>query len=190
MIIMQEKLQELIDELKITNAETFYHTIHVKTYVYKMLKVMNADGFTSYSQQEIEFICKGAILHDIGKLFVKNCILTKDSFLTEEERDEMIEHPRLGFNAIEEYLFEDEYEIIKNICLYHHEREDGNGYEQKTNLPVYVQAVAACDVYDALTSDRVYRAGLSRDVALEIISEGKSGYFDKKIINYLKLATE
>ena len=98
MIVMQDKLQEIIDELKVTNAETFYHSIHVKSYVYKMLKCMNASGDTSYSQQEIEFICKGAILHDIGKLYVKNYILTKDSFLTDEEKErfEIIEKTYLN----------------------------------------------------------------------------------------------
>lgn len=190
MIVMQDKLQEMIDELKDTNAETFYHSIHVKSYVYKMLKCMNASGYTSYSQQEIEFICKGAILHDIGKLYVKNYILTKDSFLTDEEKDQMIEHTRLGFEAVEEVLFDDEYEIIKNICLYHHEREDGKGYEQKMDIPLYVQIVAICDAYDALTSDRVYRAGMSRQEAVGLITDGKCGYFNDQIIEYLKLSTE
>lgn len=190
MIVMQDKIQEIIDELKITNAETFYHSIHVKSYVYKMLRYMNEAGITSYSQQEIEFICKGAILHDIGKLFVKNYILTKDSFLTDEEKDEMTEHTRLGFEAVEEVLFEDEYEIIKNICLYHHERADGKGYEQKTDIPLYVQIVSICDAYDALTSDRIYRAGMSRDEAMALITGGRCGYFDDQIVEYLKLATE
>ena len=190
MIIMQEKLQELMNELKISNSETYYHSIHVKTFVYNMIKRMNTEGFTSYTGSEIDCICKGARLHDVGKLYVGNYILTKDSFLTDEEKQRMIEHTRLGFEAVEEHLNADEYEIIKNICLYHHERCDGKGYNGKSDLPIYVQAVAVCDAYDALTMDRIYREAMSRDEAISVIENGGCGSFDEKFIEFLKKITE
>lgn len=190
MIVMHEKLQEIMDELKATNAETFYHSIHVKAYVYKMIKLMNQDGFTSYDGEEIDSICKGTLLHDVGKLYVRNSILTKDSRLTEEEMECMAEHPRLGFEAIKPYITREEHEIIKNICLYHHERCDGKGYEGKTDLPVYVQIVAICDAYDALTADRIYREGLDSDKAVSMIEKGQCGMFDDAIVDYLKKIIE
>lgn len=190
MIIMPERLQELMDELKVASAETYYHSIHVKAYVYKMIKAMNDDGFTNYIKSEIECICKGALLHDIGKLYVKNSILTKESFLTSEERDRINEHTSLGFEAVKESLTRDELDIVQNICLYHHEKIDGSGYYGKTDIPVYVQAVAICDAYDALTTDRVYRGALDRDTAVEMIMHGKCGVFDKRIVEYLERITQ
>lgn len=189
MIIMTEKLQELMDELKKANAETFYHSIHVKSLANKILWLTNDSGLTNYTAEQIDYICKGALLHDIGKLHVKNVILTKDSSLTEEEMSAMISHTRLGFEAIEDQLTEAEYEIVKNICLYHHERLDGNGYEKIKDIPFYVQIVSVCDVFDALNSERIYRKGIPRDKAIKIIEDGGCGYFDKVIIEYLKTVT-
>ena len=185
MIIMPERLQELMDELKATNAETFYHSLHVKSYVMTVLKHMKNDGVVSYTKSETDAILKGALLHDIGKLFVKNIILTKDSRLTDEERDCMTEHTRLGFEAVESSLTDEEYEFVKNICLYHHERIDGKGYEGKSDLPVYVQVVSLCDVYDALTTDRIYRDALEPEKAIALIQEGACGSFDADILKYL-----
>lgn len=190
MIIMPERLQKLMDELKESSSETYYHCIHVKTYVCKMIKLTNQDSFTQYSDAEIEAICKGSLLHDIGKLYVKNIILTKDSSLTEKERKNITEHTRLGFEAVESSLTELEYDIVKNICLYHHERIDGSGYESKTDLPLYVDIVAICDVYDALTTNRVYRDELDSDNALEMIENGKCGVFSKQLVEYLKCIVE
>ena len=189
MIVMTKKLQELMDELKVTNAETYYHSLHVKTLTMKMIRAMNEEGTVNYTSKEIDYICKGAILHDIGKLFVKNVILTKNSALTEEEKQNIVQHTRFGFDAVKSELVEDEYEIIENICLYHHERIDGSGYEAQKDLPVYVQVVSICDVFDALHSDRIYRKGLSYNKTMEIIETGGSGHFDDIIIDYLKKIT-
>lgn len=185
MIIMPEKLQQLMDELKETNAETFYHSIHVKSYTLNMMKSMTKDGIISYSKSETDAILKGALLHDIGKLFVKNSVLTKDSKLTDEERVHITEHTRLGFEAVEKFLTDEEYDIVKNICLYHHERIDGNGYGGKTDLPMYVQIVSVCDAYDALTTDRVYRDALRPEKAISIIQNGDCGNFNAEVLKYL-----
>ena len=115
MIIMPERLQELMDELKLSSPETYYHAIHVKSYVYKFIKATNADGLTNYSKEEIDAICKGAILHDVGKLYVKNYVLTKLSSLTPKEKEMITEHTRLGYEAVESSLKGVECEIVKNI---------------------------------------------------------------------------
>ena len=186
MIIMPERLQELMDELKDSSPETYYHSIHVKTFVYKMIKFTNRDGLTNYSTEEIEVICKGALLHDIGKLYVRNYVLTKDSRLTELEREAITDHTRLGFEAVESSLTQFEYDIVRNICMYHHERIDGNGYEKKNGLPMYVNIVAICDVYDALTSNRIYRDALKKEEAIELIENGGCGVFSEELVKHLK----
>lgn len=189
MIVMTQKLQEIMDELKISNADTYYHSIRVKALVFKMLKWMNKEEKTEYTPEEIDYICKGAILHDVGKLCVKNAVLTKDSGLTQEEMSNMTLHTKLGFELIEDELTQAEYDIIKTICLYHHERLDGGGYEGKRELPVYAQIVSICDVFDALRTERIYRKGFSYEKTMEIIKEGGSGYFNKDIIQYLEKVT-
>ena len=186
MIIMPEKLQELMDELKESSPETYYHSIHVKTYVYKMIKNTNEEGLTDYSADDVEAICKGALLHDIGKLYVRNYVLTKDTRLTDLEKEALTDHTKLGFEAVQSSLTQFEYDFVSNICMYHHERCDGSGYEKKTDLPMYVNIVAICDVYDALTSNRVYRDALEKEEALEMIERGDCGVFSKELIEHLK----
>ena len=132
-------------------------------------------------------ICLGCVR---GKLFVANAILTKESFLTTEEKECITRHTHLGFEAIEGELNEDEYETIKNIVLYHHERCDGTGYEKMKGLPFYIDIVAVCDVYDALNSDRVYRKKFSREKSLEIIRSGGCGFFEESLIECLEKASE
>lgn len=190
MIVMSEKLKGIMEELKKHNAETFYHSVHVKALVNKMLMLMNSDGVTDYTPDEIDYICKGAILHDVGKMYVKNVILTKMSSLSEEEKFAMTKHTRFGFDAVKDELTENEYSIIKNICLYHHERIDGSGYEKLRDLPLYVQIVSVCDVFDALNSDRIYRDKIPYERTIEIIESGGCGAFDDMLIKYLKAATE
>lgn len=188
MIEMTEKLQEILQELKTSHAETYYHSLRVKTLVAKMLKQMNRDNAAAYTPQEIAYICKGALLHDVGKLHVKNVILTKDASLTPEEKTSMSRHTEAGFFMIQGELCGGEFEMVKNICLYHHERIDGNGYMGRKDLPVYVQAVAVCDVFDALYTDRIYRKGLSYQDAMQVIKNGGCGLFDQCIIAYLEKA--
>ena len=186
MIVMTPALKEMMDNLKFNNSETFFHAIHVKTLTVKMIKIMNALSITSYTPFETDCICKGALLHDLGKLEIENAILTKDSSLSEEEWEDIKKHPAQSYEMVKNELSADEREIIKNICLYHHERVDGNGYNGIADIPLYVQIVSVCDVFDALCSDRIYKRGMSREKALEIIEAGKSGHFNKQITECLK----
>jgi len=188
MIIMTDNLQKMMENLKIANAETYYHAIHVKNLTVKMIKHMNAAGITNYSPFEKDCICKGALLHDLGKLGIENVILTKETTLSEAEWENMKKHPINGYEMVKDELTEEEHEIIKNICLYHHERTDGNGYFGITEVPMYVQIVSACDVFDALSSERVYKKAMSYEAALKIIEDGQTGCYDETIVECLKKA--
>ncbi len=190
MIRMNQKLRDVMDELKMNSSETYYHSVYVKNITVKMIRLMNAGGATHYNSAQTDIICKGALLHDVGKLRVKNVILTKESSLTPDEMHDIQEHTVYSFETVKDELDDDEYEIIKNICLYHHERTDGSGYEHKTDLPLYVQIVSICDVFSALYFDRVYRPGVPYNETMRIIEQGKSGYFDPTLIEYLRKATK
>ena len=186
MIKMTKKLTELIDELKRTNPDTFYHCLRVKRLTYEMLRETNRQGLTLYSEKEMSIICKGALFHDIGKLYVKNSVLTKSSALEDDEMANMKQHTVLGCRAIDGELLGTEREIVLGICLWHHERIDGSGYECKRDIPTYIEIVALCDVFDALHSDRVYRKGFSEETALEMIKTARCGTFHQPLIECLE----
>ena len=182
MIIMTPKLKELMEELKKTNSETYYHSLRTKRLAYEMVVLSNSKNYSDYSSEEIDYICKGAMLHDLGKLIVKNVILTKEHRLTDEEMEDIKKHPEAGWALIKDEIKENEMQIISDICLYHHERIDGRGYMGKKDIPFYVQIISVCDVFDALVSDRVYQEGYDKNEALTMIKDGKCGKFDDKII--------
>ena len=184
MIVLSKKLDKLMKELKKNNSETFFHMLRTKKYVNDFLHILNEKGYTAFDDFEIDCICKGAMLHDRGKLNIDNYILTKDSGLDVEERAAMETHAEHSYEIIKDELDEDEYSIVTDICRYHHERIDGSGYNKISDIPLYVEVVSLCDAFDALYNDRIYRDGLSRDKALNMILEGKCGAFNGELIKY------
>ena len=190
MIKMSRKLDMLMKELKKTNSETFFHSLRTKKYTCALINVLNSESITNYTPEEIDIICKGAMLHDVGKLNVHNYILTKAEILTDEEKKDICKHAQWSYELVKDELEENEFDIVCDICKYHHERIDGSGYNSKTDLPLYVQIVSLCDVFDALNSDRVYRKALSAEKAYSIIRDGKNGKFDDLLIDKLQVAME
>lgn len=186
MIVMTQKLKELMENLKITSAETYYHSIHVKYLTIKMIKKMNYFNLTNYNPYEVDCICKGALLHDLGKLCLENVTLTKSTKLSDDEWENIKKHPVQSYKMVENELENFEREIVKNICLYHHERIDGSGYNGIVDIPMYVQIVSVCDAFDALCSDRAYKEGMPFTKALDMIDAGKAGAFDKKVCDFLR----
>lgn len=186
MIVMTQKLKEMMETLKISSAETYYHSIHVKYLTIKMIKMMNYFSLTNYNPYEVDCICKGALLHDLGKLSIENVTLTKPTTLSNEEWEGIRKHPAISYTMVENELSDFEREIIKNICLYHHERIDGSGYNGIVDIPMYVQIVSICDVFDALCSERAYKEGMPFTKALDMIDAGKAGTFDKKLCDCLR----
>ena len=173
-------------ELKKNNSETFFHMLRTKKYVNDFVYELNKKGYTSFGDFEIDCICKGAMLHDIGKLNIDNYILTKDSGLDVEEKAEMKTHAEYSYNLVKNELTEEEFSIVSDICRYHHERIDGSGYNKLSDIPLYVQIVALCDAFDALYNDRIYRNGLPREKALQLIKDGKCGGFQEKLVTFFE----
>lgn len=184
MITFSRENEKMLQNLKKVTPETYYHCIRVKKLVLSMLGRINADH-NCYDQQQIDVICKGALLHDIGKLFVQNYVLTKASSLTEEEMELMCQHAHRGGEALRSGLEDNEAQMILEICQNHHDRIGPEpGDEEK--MPLYVQAVAICDAYDALVNDRVYHAKYPKEKALEMIEKGECGRFSPYMIQCLK----
>jgi putative two-component system response regulator len=123
------------------------------------------------SEAEMDLLRRGAMLHDIGKIAVPDAILNKPDKLTDEEFATIREHPALGVRMIEP--IESVRDTIP-LVRWHHERMDGTGYpDQLTgqDIPLLVRVLSIADMYDALSSDRPYRAGLPIEKCFQILRE-------------------
>ena len=137
----------------------------------------------------VDMISSAAALHDIGKISVPDAVLNKPGRLTPEEFEIMKAHTTSGSHMLkglngiadETYLY-----YAYNICRHHHERWDGRGYPDGLdgdNIPIAAQAVGLADVYDALTTPRVYKEAYSTDRAVTMILNGECGVFSPKILD-------
>jgi putative two-component system response regulator len=134
----------------------------------------------------------GSSLHDIGKVGIPDQVLLKAGKLTEEERQVIQQHPRIGAEALGAIVDrgggDDLLMMARNIAASHHERWDGKGYPAGISgeaIPLEARIVSVADVYDALTSARVYKPALSHEEALKIISAGKGTQFDPVVVEAL-----
>ncbi|MEA1960530.1 MAG: HD domain-containing phosphohydrolase [Bacillota bacterium] len=108
-----------------------------------------------------------AMLHDIGKVGIKESIMQKPGPLTAAEWDEMKKHPEIGFRIAQNMP---ELSAVGDYILSHHERWDGKGYPRGLkglDIPVQCRILAVADAYDAMTNDRVYRKAIGKKEALE-----------------------
>lgn len=144
-------------------------------------------------KEKIDLIVNASALHDIGKISIPDSILLKPGRLTPSEFEEMKQHTTLGCKLLENFKQEDSefYHYCYDICRYHHERYDGNGYPDGLvgeDIPIWAQAVSIVDVYDALISERVYKSAYPTDEAIRMIHDGECGEFSPKIIECFDLA--
>ncbi|MCF0222309.1 MAG: response regulator [Fibrobacter sp.] len=132
-------------------------------------------GKSIEEQNEIYFV---ALLHDIGKIGVPDTIINKTSHLTDEEFEAIKKHPGIGMGILKKIS---EMPNIQIGAHYHHERFDGKGYPEGlcgNNIPEIARIIAVADAYDAMTSCRSYRSGLSQQVVRAEIEKGKGRQFD------------
>ncbi|MDQ6713236.1 MAG: HD domain-containing protein, partial [Candidatus Dormibacteraeota bacterium] len=132
--------------------------------------------------KEREALRRAALLHDIGKIGVQDRVLRKPGPLNDAEMDEMREHSRIGHDMLEGLRF-----LRPSLpgILHHHERWDGGGYPAGlagTAIPLLVRIITVADVFDALTSDRPYRKGLSFDAASAAIRHDAGRKFDPEVV--------
>ena len=134
------------------------------------------------AESELQHLEIGGYLHDIGKIGVRDSILLKPSALTPEERKMIEMHPTIGLEILEPVDLAPE--VIAFVAG-HHEKLDGSGYPLRAQAPaltVIARIAAVADIYDALTTDRPYRAAMSVDQSLEIIwKEVEEGHLDRSV---------
>lgn len=147
---------------------------------------------TGLSPEDVERMVQFSPLHDIGKIAVPDHILKKPSGLSPEEFDEIKRHTSFGKDAVEraaegaENSQKEEMQTLITLIYSHHERWDGDGYPEGlsgTSIPLYARLMAVVDVYNALTSDRVYRKAYTHEQAVALISKGSGIQFDPEIVD-------
>ncbi len=152
---------------------------------YILLHTAFGEGLT---EEEIEDIARGAIMHDIGKIAISDVILNKPGKLTKEEFNIMKQHTVKGAELLEQIYqiqLHDSYRHACDIARHHHERWDGNGYPDRLvgdEISIASQVASIVDVYDALVSVRVYKNAYEPDVAVNMIKNGECGVFNPKLL--------
>jgi hypothetical protein len=140
----------------------------------------------------VEDLVLSSVLHDIGKVALSDSILLKPGALTKEEFQAVKEHTTVGGDALEavEKRMDGRsfFTLGKQIAYCHHERWDGKGYPRGLTgdaIPLSARIVAVADTYDAITTDRVYRAALPHDEAMRRILEASGTQFDPQVVDAL-----
>ena len=139
--------------------------------------------WAGYNRTEVEMAMLSGLFHDIGKTKIPESVLRKKGRLTEGERRLVQRHTVEGFQILQKQKVDMH---IKNAVLLHHERMDGSGYPMGLKGPqidLYARLIAIVDVYDAITSPRVYRAALCPYTAISLIEEEGINKYDSKLIH-------
>jgi putative two-component system response regulator len=178
LIISYDKtIEGWVNALDLRDKETEGHSMRVTQMTRRFAKVVGI------AQDELEFIRRGALLHDIGKLGIPDSILLKPGKLTEDEWEIMRQHPVYAY----EWLSEIEYlQPVLDIPYCHHEKWDGSGYPRGLGgegIPLPARLFAIVDVWDALLSNRPYRAAISEREVLNYIKQNSGKHFDPSLVD-------
>ncbi len=175
------------------NGESGLHVRHVHTLTEMLLKVLihKTDRY-HLSQTDISIISTASALHDVGKISIDENVLNKPGRLTKEEFEIMKTHSMIGAEMLAGLPIHQDEPLVKaayEICRWHHERYDGRGYPdglKGDEIPISAQIVALADVYDALTSERVYKKAFSHEKAVTMILNGECGTFNPLLMECLE----
>ena len=174
------------------NGESGLHVLHINMLTEKILaRLVQKTEKYNLTHADRSLITTASSLHDIGKIGIDDKILNKPGKLTKEEFEIMKTHTLIGANMLEGmgmYQNEKLIKIAYQICRWHHERYDGKGYPdglKGEEIPISAQVVSLADVYDALSSERVYKKAFSHEKTMEMILAGECGQFNPLLLECL-----
>lgn len=178
------------------NGESGMHVINIGTLTEILLnQISKKDDRYYLPYAERDLIVKASALHDIGKISIPEEVLNKPGKLTDEEFEAMKQHTVIGYQMLSDLGFQDEplVKVSREITRWHHERYNGRGYPdglKGDEIPLSAQIVSLADVYDALTSERVYKPAFSHEKAVQMILNGECGAFNPLLLECLVEAQE
>jgi len=164
---------------------THGHTARVTDLSLQIARRLSQKDKKDFDEKFLEHLHIASLLHDIGKIGIPESILNKEGPLTDEEKKKMHEHPIVG-SVILQPIKELEAAILG--VKYHHEKYDGSGYPEGLRgdqIPLIASIISVADTFDAMTTDRPYRKGLSKDEAIAEVKQVSGKQFDRKIADTL-----
>lgn len=186
-------ISTLASVVEARSLETGLHIKRIGMYTKVLLEdIVHKHPEYILDDRQINIIVNAAALHDIGKIAIPDAILNKPGRLTTSEYAVMKTHSVKGCEMLANLsgIADREYlQYAYNICRYHHERWDGNGYPDQLKgdaIPIYAQVVGVADCYDALTTDRMYKKAIAPQQAISMILNGECGIFSPKLLESLK----
>ncbi|MBS0422915.1 MAG: HD-GYP domain-containing protein [Proteobacteria bacterium] len=165
-----------LTRLRSVNEYTYMHSVAVCMLMVALGKRLGLD------EAQVRQAGTAGLLHDIGKMVIPNEVLNKPGKLTDEEFVIMKSHPERGWEILKSCY--QAHETSLDVCLHHHERVDGKGYPKKISgeaLTLFARMGAVCDVYDAISSDRCYKAAWSPAESIRKMASWKDGHFDETV---------
>lgn len=170
-------IKAFINTIEAKDKYTQGHSERVAAYAVQIAQEMKL------SRSQVDLIQQGAVLHDIGKIGMPDSILNKPGKLDPDEMAVIQQHPLIGVKVLEEVDLEPEViEMVRS----HHERVDGKGYpdgRSSSECSLGVRILCVADAYDAMTSDRPYRKGMSFETVRNILNECKGTQFDPEVVD-------
>lgn len=188
-VVVQKILNEILNsedvvvslgKMKNLNDYLFYHSINV------CVLSLIIGIYMGFNKQRLMEMGVGALLHDIGKMMIPDEVLAKPNKLTEDEFELVKEHSKLGYEMMKG--MKNISDASCDVALHHHERFDGMGYPdhlKNDGTHVYAKIVGLCDVFDALTSDKIYGNKISPFNAMEYIINSIDIRFDVHVVKVL-----
>lgn len=176
----KDSLFVLAGAIEMRDAYTYGHMHRLGEYSRALASVLS---WTTGQLEELEY---GAILHDIGKIYVSDSVLQKNGKLNDSEWDEMRKHPEVGARMIRDIPY---LAPAVPLVKHHHERWDGKGYPdglKGDSIPEGARLLAVADAFDAMTSDRPYRKALSSEDAYAEILRGSGKQFDPAMVDAMQ----
>ncbi len=175
-IIRNPSAMVSIARLKTSDDYTYMHSVAVCALMIVLARQLDLPP------HQVRQAGYAGLLHDNGKMAIATSILNKPRRLTDQEFDEMREHPARGLELLKAGGVDDP--VVLDVCLHHHEKVDGTGYPHRLrgeDISLLAKMGAVCDVYDAITSDRPYKRGWDPAEAVHKMAEWSAGHFDKTV---------
>lgn len=186
--LFESFINTLASSIDARDKITAGHSNRVNLYSKLLANELNLDEKTK------ELIEKAAILHDIGKIGIRDSVLQKEGKLTPDEYSHIQEHVKITHNILDNIGMSSDFREITEIACSHHEKYDGTGYYRKLkgeNIPFGGRILAVADVFDAITSRRHYRDKMPIINVIDILIKDSGTHFDKKLVDvFLKISCD